>query len=67
MKIVMIILSLVPIILCGWEAVYYIKEDNFAMLPIVVIGLSIGLGALALAIGSLNPYHDVKPNVTSSD
>lgn len=55
--ILMIVLSLIPIIICGWEAVYYLHDDNYAMLPITALGITLGLYGLGFAISfnSSNP------------
>lgn len=48
--VLMIVLSLIPIIICGWEAIYYLKDDNFAMLPITALGMALGCYGLGFAV-----------------
>jgi len=55
LRILLIILSLIPIIVCGWEAVYYLKDDNYAMLPIIAIGMALGSYGLGIAINFNSP------------
>ncbi len=53
--ILMIILSLIPIIICGWEAVYYLNDGNDAMLPIAALGIALGSYGLGIAISFNSP------------